>query len=101
MASTAARTGPVHVPGQPNRRYGSGVESERSPSPRVLAARRAVGERIRAAHIHANMTRESSAERAGLDRQSINRIEQSHASPVLDNLIRIADGLGVPLRDLA
>ncbi|UDM00102.1 helix-turn-helix domain-containing protein [Streptomyces longhuiensis] len=70
------------------------------PSPRVLAARRAVGERIRAARLHANMTQETLAEQAGLDRQSINRIEQGHASPILDNLIRIADGLGVPLRDL-
>ncbi|MGW6755091.1 helix-turn-helix domain-containing protein [Streptomyces sp. NPDC055006] len=41
------------------------------------------------------------AEYAGLDRQSINRIEQGHASPILDTLNRIADGLGVPLRDLA
>ncbi|WP_264484676.1 helix-turn-helix domain-containing protein [Streptomyces longhuiensis] len=46
------------------------------------------------------MTQETLAEQAGLDRQSINRIEQGHASPILDNLIRIADGLGVPLRDL-
>ncbi|MFE2990323.1 helix-turn-helix transcriptional regulator [Streptomyces sp. NPDC059262] len=70
------------------------------PSPRVLAARRAVGERIRAARLHANMTQETLAERAGIDRQSVNGIEQGHASPVLDNLIRIADALEVPLRDL-
>ncbi|MEV3857707.1 helix-turn-helix transcriptional regulator [Streptomyces sp. NPDC050095] len=70
------------------------------PSPRVLAVRRAVGDRIRAVRLHANMTQEGLAERAGLDRQSVNRIEQGHASPVLDNLIRIADALGVPLRDL-
>ncbi|MER5958995.1 helix-turn-helix transcriptional regulator [Streptomyces sp. NPDC001893] len=70
------------------------------PSPRVLGGRRAVGERIRAARIHANMTEETLAEQAGLDRQSINRIEQGHASPILDNLIRIAVGIGVPLRDL-
>jgi len=35
-----------------------------------------------------------------MDRQTINRIEQGHASPLLDNLIRIADALGVPLADL-
>ncbi|MFJ9036024.1 helix-turn-helix transcriptional regulator [Streptomyces sp. NPDC102406] len=40
------------------------------------------------------------AERAGLDRQAINRIGRGHQSPVLDTLISIADGLGVPLRDL-
>ncbi|MFD6432802.1 helix-turn-helix transcriptional regulator [Streptomyces venezuelae] len=46
------------------------------------------------------MTQEALGERAGLDRQSINRIEQAHASPLLDNLVRIADALGVPLREL-
>ncbi|WP_309029170.1 helix-turn-helix domain-containing protein [Streptomyces alfalfae] len=70
------------------------------PSPRVLAARRAVGERIRAARLHANLTQEILGERAGLDRQAINRIEQGHASPLLDTLVRIADALDVPLRDL-
>lgn len=35
-----------------------------------------------------------------MDRQAINRIEQGHASPLLDNLIRIADALEVPLADL-
>lgn len=70
------------------------------PSPRVLAARRAVGERIRAARLHASLTQETLAERSGLDRQAINRIEQGHASPVLDTLIRIAIALDLPLRDL-
>ncbi|MBW5420249.1 helix-turn-helix domain-containing protein [Streptomyces sp. BG9H] len=70
------------------------------PTPRVLAARRAVGERIRTARIHANLTQERLAERAGMERQAVNRIEQGHSSPVLDNLIRIADALGVQLRDL-
>ncbi|MFH8797038.1 helix-turn-helix domain-containing protein [Streptomyces sp. NPDC017941] len=66
----------------------------------MLAARRAVGERIRTARLHANLTQERLAELAELDRQSINRIEQGHASPLLDNLVRIADALGVPLADL-
>ncbi|MEW2525387.1 helix-turn-helix transcriptional regulator [Streptomyces sp. NPDC047071] len=70
------------------------------PSARVLAVRRAVGERIRAARLHANLTQEKLAEVAGLDRQTINRMEQGHASPRLDNLVRIADALDVPLADL-
>jgi transcriptional regulator with XRE-family HTH domain len=40
------------------------------------------------------------AELAGMDRQAINRIEQAHTSPRLDTMFRIADALGVPLRDL-
>ena len=35
-----------------------------------------------------------------MDRQAVNRIEQGHQSPILDNLLRIADALNVPLADL-
>jgi transcriptional regulator with XRE-family HTH domain len=66
----------------------------------VLARRRAVGDRIRAARLHANLTQEKLAELAGMDRQAINRIEQGHSSPILDNLIRIADALDTALTDL-
>lgn len=66
----------------------------------VLNRRRAVGTRIRDARLHANLTQEKLAELAGLDRQAINRIEQGHSSPRLDNLIRIADALDVPLASL-
>ncbi|MFC7983786.1 helix-turn-helix domain-containing protein [Streptomyces sp. NPDC057336] len=60
----------------------------------VLNHRRVVGARIRAARLHATLTQEKLAEAAGMDRQAINRIEQGHASPLLDNLLRIADALG-------
>jgi len=66
----------------------------------VLARRRAIGDHIRAARLHANLTQERLGELAGIDRQSINRIEQGHASPVVDNLIRIADALDTSLADL-
>ena len=66
----------------------------------VLARRRVTGARIREARLYANLTQEKLAELAGMDRQAVNRIEQGHASPLLDNLIRLADALGVPLADL-
>jgi len=66
----------------------------------VLARRRVIGDRIRAARLYANLTQEKLAELAGMDRQTINRVEQGHQSPILDNLIRIADAIGVPLSDL-
>jgi transcriptional regulator with XRE-family HTH domain len=46
------------------------------------------------------LTQERLAELAGLDRQAVNRIEQGHASPLLDTLILLADAVGVPLADL-
>ncbi|PNG21404.1 helix-turn-helix domain-containing protein [Streptomyces cahuitamycinicus] len=66
----------------------------------ILQRRREVGDRIRDARLHANLTQEKLAELADMDRQTINRIEQAHASPKLDNLFRIADALDVPLADL-
>ncbi|MFJ4852372.1 helix-turn-helix domain-containing protein [Streptomyces sp. NPDC088730] len=66
----------------------------------VLARRRFVGDRIRVARTTANQTQQQVAELIGMDRATYNRIEQGHASPLLDSLIRIADALGVPLSDL-
>ena len=70
------------------------------PRERVLARRRAIGDRIRAVRLHANLTQEQVSLRSGIGLASYNRIEQGHASPMLDSLIRIADAIGVPLSDL-
>ncbi len=66
----------------------------------VIARRRDIGDQIRAVRVEAKLSQQNLAERAGLDRQSINRIEQGHQSPVVDNLIRIAGALEVPLAEL-
>ncbi|WP_432010206.1 helix-turn-helix transcriptional regulator [Streptomyces cucumeris] len=66
----------------------------------VVARRRVVGDRIRAARLHRSLTQERLAERAGLDRQAVNRVEQGHQSPRLDTLLLLADALGVPLSHL-
>lgn len=66
----------------------------------VIDCRRVIGDHIRAARLESNLTQEKLGELAGVDRQSINRIEQGHQSPLLDTLIRIADALDVPLADL-
>ncbi|MEU7381566.1 helix-turn-helix transcriptional regulator [Streptomyces sp. NPDC042207] len=66
----------------------------------VIARRRAIGDHIRAARLHANLSQERLAELAGMDRQAVNRIEQGHASPKIDTLIRIAAALDTPLANL-
>ncbi|MEU1494274.1 helix-turn-helix transcriptional regulator [Streptomyces sp. NPDC005776] len=66
----------------------------------VLTRRQAVGGRVRAARLAAEMTQQQVAERIEMDRATYNRIEQGHASPMLDSLIRIADAIGVDLADL-
>lgn len=65
----------------------------------VIARRRAIGSRIRDLRLAANLTQEKLAELAGIDRQAVNRIEQGHASPILDTLLRIAGALDARLGD--
>ena len=72
---------------------------EPMPPERVLARRRAIGQHIRTARLKAKLTQEQTALRAGIGIDSYNRIELGHASPLLDNLIRIADAIGVPLAE--
>jgi transcriptional regulator with XRE-family HTH domain len=70
------------------------------PDERVLAVRRKVGEHIRHTREHHNLSQRDVCERSGVDIATYSRIEQGHASPKLDTLIRIADAIGVELRDL-
>ncbi|WP_371624031.1 helix-turn-helix domain-containing protein [Streptomyces sp. NBC_01116] len=66
----------------------------------VPVRRRAIGDTVRAARTAAGLTQEGLAGRAGLDRKTVNRLEQGITSPLLDHLLVIADALGVPLSDL-
>jgi transcriptional regulator with XRE-family HTH domain len=66
----------------------------------VLTRRRAIGDAIRAARTARKLTQETLGEATGLDRKTINRIEQGTHSTLLDHLLLIADALGVPLADL-
>lgn len=70
------------------------------PDDRVIARRREVGEQIRRVREHLNLTQHEVCGRAGVDVASYSRIEQGHASPLLDTLIRIADAMGVELHEL-
>ncbi|WP_049578388.1 helix-turn-helix domain-containing protein [Streptomyces sp. SBT349] len=70
------------------------------PSARVLAGRREIGSRIRAAMLHAGMSQERLAERAGLSRHTVYRVQLGTISTRLDWLIAIADAVGVDLAEL-
>ncbi|MFD5033664.1 helix-turn-helix domain-containing protein [Streptomyces sp. NPDC058405] len=67
------------------------------PQPDRLPRRRAIGEQIRAARIHAGLSRQPVAEQAGISLDNLGRIERGQASPTLDTLLGIADAIGVPL----
>ncbi|WP_328962987.1 helix-turn-helix transcriptional regulator [Streptomyces virginiae] len=70
------------------------------PSDDVLARRRRIALRIRAAREYRNMTQERLANSMGMDRPSYTLLEQGKVSPRLDTLLRISDALGVPLSEL-
>ncbi|MFE3378327.1 helix-turn-helix domain-containing protein [Streptomyces anulatus] len=64
---------------------------------RVRARRLQIADNIRAARIYTGYTQEETSIRAGISLDSYNRIEQGHASPRIDTLIKIADAIGVEL----
>ncbi|MBD9723425.1 helix-turn-helix transcriptional regulator [Streptomyces sp. ID-01-6.2a] len=67
---------------------------------RVLQRRRAIGDNIRAERTRQKLTQERLAEATGLDRKTVNRIEQASNATLIDHLVLIADALGVSLSDL-
>jgi transcriptional regulator with XRE-family HTH domain len=66
----------------------------------VLTRRREIGARVRAARERQKLSQEKLAELVGLDRKTINRIEQGAYSTLIDHLVLIAQALEVPLADL-
>jgi transcriptional regulator with XRE-family HTH domain len=66
----------------------------------VQQRRRAIGDTIRTERKRQKLTQERLGEAAGLDRKTINRIEQGAHATLIDHLLLIADVLDVPLADL-
>lgn len=66
----------------------------------VLARRRQIGDQIRAARLHANLTQEGVANSIPMDRSTYVRIEQGQSAATVDTLILIANAIGVPLAEL-
>ncbi|MFD9444930.1 helix-turn-helix domain-containing protein [Streptomyces sp. NPDC060001] len=66
----------------------------------VPARRQAIGDHIRTERTRQKLTQERLAELAGLDRKTVNRIEQATHATSIDYLLLIADALNVPLADL-
>lgn len=58
--------------------------------------RRDIGARIRDLRMHRNLTQEGLAERVGVERRTIVRIELGIHSPPIDRILYIARALEVP-----
>ena len=66
----------------------------------VLLQRRAIGDHVRAERTRQKLTQERLADRVGLDRKTVNRIEQGTHATLIDHLTLIAHALDVSLADL-
>jgi transcriptional regulator with XRE-family HTH domain len=66
----------------------------------VPARRREIGARLRAARHAANLTQLQLGELVGRDHRTIHRWEYAQRVPNLEDLLLLADALGVPLADL-
>jgi transcriptional regulator with XRE-family HTH domain len=66
----------------------------------VLTRRRTIGIQIRVARKTASLTQQQLAERIDRDVKSISRWENGHRPPDLNELLLLADAIGVPLADL-
>ncbi|WP_328436845.1 helix-turn-helix domain-containing protein [Streptomyces sp. NBC_00444] len=66
----------------------------------VLPRRQAIGDQVRATRTVKQLSQEKLGELTGLDRKTINRIEQGTHATLIDHLLLIAEALDVPLADL-
>ena len=57
--------------------------------------REVLAERLLELRIEANLSQARLAEIAGVDRKTINRIENGHFSPALDTIVRLSVALGI------
>jgi len=57
--------------------------------------REVLAERLLALRIDADLSQARLAEIAGVDRKTINRIENGHFSPALDTIVRLSVALGI------
>ncbi|MEU3386262.1 helix-turn-helix domain-containing protein [Streptomyces albidoflavus] len=66
----------------------------------LLDKRRALGDRIRERRMWRNLTQETLAEKAGVSRDTVQRIERGTNDPRYSDLARIARALDTPLAEL-
>ncbi|MEV6580302.1 helix-turn-helix transcriptional regulator [Streptomyces sp. NPDC051582] len=59
-----------------------------------------LGDRVRVARLHENLTQERLAERAGIDRSTLQRIERGTTDAKFSSLLRIAAVLRISVKSL-
>lgn len=72
----------------------------RSDSTWGAAVRAAFGRRVREVRLAAAVSQEELAYRSGLDRSYVGQVERGERNLTLENIYRLAEGLGVPAASL-
>lgn len=60
------------------------------------AVRSAFGRRVREVRLSVDISQEELAHRSGLDRSYVGQVERGERNLTLENIYRLAEGLGVP-----
>ncbi|MEV0917811.1 helix-turn-helix transcriptional regulator [Streptomyces sp. NPDC049967] len=68
--------------------------------PWLLDERQHLGDRIRDRRMSCNLTQEALADRAGISRDTVHRVERATNNPRLSDLLRIARALDTRLAEL-
>lgn len=68
--------------------------------PWVSARLATVGDRIREARLHANLSQEDLAEKAGCDRRTVSLIENGRTDPKMSLVLKLARALRLSVTDL-
>ncbi|MFJ8583597.1 helix-turn-helix domain-containing protein [Streptomyces sp. NPDC093595] len=66
----------------------------------ILRAQQAIGRRVQAARMDANLTQEKLAERTGISRTTVQSIEAGRNDPKMSHLLLIARAVDVSIHDL-
>lgn len=68
--------------------------------PKLPARRLVFGDRVRALRIRAGLSQEALAEASGLHRTYVSSLERGQRNVGLDNILALAEALGVPASQL-
>lgn len=60
--------------------------------------RKGIAETLKRVRLQRDLSQQELGDMAGVDRKTINRIENGHYSPSVDTLIRLAESLNIPVK---
>jgi len=66
----------------------------------VASRERKIAEKLRDYRIESGLSQNALADKSGIDRKTVNRIENNHFSPSIATLIRLCDTLAVKVSEV-